>query len=158
MKRVQRSNPPKINHWIKNKNDRDQVHLVIYNDKCDGCEKIEINENKHIDMESMRLLIPDKWLDDEVINNFFDLLARRDQQGAKNCLFFHSTFFEQLFDLELDGQYNFEKVKGWSIRFRNNHGDIIHKAKIFIPINIGRWHWVLVVIFLKAKKSTIMTI
>ena len=158
MNRVRFSNPPKINHWIKNNNDRDQVHLVIYDDKCDGCKKIQINKNKHIDMESMRRLKPNIWLNDEILNNFFDLLAIRDQQGGKNCLLFSSTFYEQLLNLELDGQYIFQKVKGLSMRFRNNHGDIIHKAKIFIPVNISKYHWALVIIFFTGKKSTTMTI
>jgi Ulp1 family protease len=45
------------------------------------------------------------------------------------------------------GEYKFKKVKWWK---RNNLFEM--KKKIFIPINVSNYHWVLVVIDIEKKK------
>ena len=149
--RVKRSSTPEFNHLLKNNNDRNRVHLVIYDNKCDGGEIITNKQKQEITMESMRRLIPGQCLNDEIINNFFQLLAIRDQQQgqAKTSLFFPTTFMYLLLDKEPSKKYTFANVEGW---FMRNHSDMIKDTKkIFIPINISRLHWALVVIFFETK-------
>jgi len=96
------------------------------------------------------------WLDDEVINFFFQLLKQRDdalvaaaaakgEERRKNW-FFSSFFISKL--LDDDNGYNHAKVKRWS----SNAGDLFTYDKVFFPQNIDNSHWCLAVIHMQDKK------
>ena len=55
---------------------------------------------------------------------------------------------EKSSDLQLKGKYNYENVKRWKSCLNT---DIFAKDKIYIPINEGDQHWILVVVDVKNK-------
>jgi sentrin-specific protease 1 len=116
-----------------------------------------------VQRESMQILHPGKWLNDEVINYFLkNCLARRDEKlctnepGRRRSHFFNSFFVQNLFDLNnksrnLRGIYNYNNITRWS-RMVPMQRDIFKLKYIFCPINHNNKHWTLAVIFMEAKK------
>jgi sentrin-specific protease 1 len=106
--------------------------------------------------ESMRRLIPGKWLNDEVIHYFYTMLANRDAEmskespSRKRCHFFKSFFITKLLDEGVTNTYTYSNVKRWS---KNVPGkDIFGLDKVFIPVNIGNAHWACLVIFIQERR------
>ena len=81
-----------------------------------------------------------KWLNDEVINFYMNLLGER--KTKLKCHFFN-TFFYTKFE---KNKYDYESVSRWTKNI-----DLFEKDKIFVPIHLGT-HWVLAVINLKDKR------
>ena len=72
---------------------------------------------------NMRGLLQREWLNDEVINYFYFLLSKRDQDicarrpGSKRSHFFNSFFMTKMINMgndQLEGEYCFENVESWS--------------------------------------------
>ena len=111
---------------------------------------------------SMQTLRPGIWLNDEVINYFLkNCLKSRDikicakEPGRRRLHFFNSFFVQKLFDeknrnRKLRGIYNYENVKGWSVKVPGK--DIFNLKYIFCPINLNNIHWTVAVIFMEAKR------
>lgn len=92
---------------------------------------------------SFRRLRPGIWLDDELINCYFSLIAQREALRCLNSVklpsfFFKSFFFSRL--LENGTGYNYNNVKTWS-----RGSDIFAFNKVYVPVNINNMHWTLVV-------------
>lgn len=66
--------------------------------------------------------------------------------SKKKSFFFNSFFFFKLFDMDTK-KYTYDNVKRWSKSF-----NIFEQEMVFIPINIGNAHWVLIVIFIILEK------
>ncbi|KAI7890022.1 uncharacterized protein EV154DRAFT_512686 [Mucor mucedo] len=93
-----------------------------------------------VDYKDIHRLKPETWLNDEIINFYFELLSERQtREGFPSIHCFSSFFCSTLRD------QGFAKVKRWTKRV-----DIFAKDLIFIPINQS-YHWTLGVIDMKRK-------
>lgn len=90
--------------------------------------------------DQIQCLREKNWLNDQVINLNFKLMAQRDILN-----YFMSTFFFScLYDLQL-GKYDY-------LHGRKQYPpmiDIFAFKKVFVPINIGNFHWILAVIYME---------
>lgn len=96
-------------------------------------------------------LLPCKWLNDEIINSYFELIAERSEKlasvfkvGIPRCVMLNSFFYTKL---KGAGGYNYSRVSRWTRKYT----DLFGYDKILIPINQPS-HWVLVVVNF-AKKT-----
>jgi Ulp1 family protease len=89
-----------------------------------------------IDMTRKKVscLKPRTWLNYEVINFYGEMMM---QEGG-NIHSFSTFFMIRLYENE---NYTFKNVAKWTKKV-----DIFHQKKVFIPINVENFHWVLVVI------------
>ena len=90
----------------------------------------------NIDMTRKKIscLKPGTWLNDEEINFYVEVMM---QEGESIHSF--STFF--MIRLYENENYTFKNVAKWTKKV-----DIFRQKKVFIPINVKNFHWVLVVI------------
>jgi hypothetical protein len=93
-----------------------------------------------IDMSitKFKTLAPGRWLNDEIINFYFNMLMEGCISNNMRIHIFSSYFFTLLFK---SGQYRFKDVQRWTRKI-----DIFTLEKIFIPVNITNSHWTLVLI------------
>jgi Ulp1 family protease len=89
--------------------------------------------------EKISCLKPKTWLNDEVINFYVEMMM---QEGGSIHSF--NTFF--MIKLYQNEKYTFKNVARWTKKV-----DIFRQKKVFIPINLVKSHWVLVVIDLTMK-------
>lgn len=107
--------------------------------------------NIEITMENIQCLRNGAWLNDEVINLYFELLKEREKREPKKflrCHFFNTFFYKKLVSGN-DG-YDFKAVRRWTTQRRIGYG-LIECDKIFVPIH-REIHWCLAVINIKDKK------
>ena len=90
---------------------------------------VEISNN------SMKRLLPERWLDDSTIEYYLRIL----NDSNKDIYCFNSFFMTKL--LENDEHYNYKSVQRWT-----KHFDIFEKKKILFAINITNAHWTLVLL------------
>ena len=87
----------------------------------------------NVDLKRRDLLClePATWLNDEVINFWFQLLDDRDQkaEGFGRSHFFSSFFYTKLTER---GSYNFANVRRWTRKF-----DLFSRDKVFVPVNVS---------------------
>ena len=93
-----------------------------------------------------------EFLNDEIINFYFELLSQRNS----SCLFFSSHFYSHL---TKNGIFNYKNVERWTkdvwnskLLFLNLQKDIFQFSKIFIPVHCPPVHWCLAVINISKKK------
>jgi sentrin-specific protease 1 len=96
-----------------------------------------------------------EWLNDEVIDFYFELLKERMKRNANDdskragskvkAHYFNSKFAELL----RNGYYDYKKVKRWS---KGAKVKIIELDKVFIPVHVGGDHWCLAVINFVKKR------
>jgi Ulp1 family protease len=122
-------------------------------------EILASHEGDSVQRRSMQTLRPGIWLNDEVINYFLkNCLKSRDikicakEPGRRRSHFFNSFFVQKLSDeknrnRKLRGIYNYENVKGWSVKVPGK--DIFNLKYIFCPINLNNIHWTVAVIFIE---------
>ncbi|XP_061993671.1 ubiquitin-like-specific protease 1A [Rosa rugosa] len=96
--------------------------------------------NVEITVKDLRCLKPRRWLGDEVINVYFQLLKERERRDPKflKCHFFSTFFYNKL----INGGYN--SVRIWTSK-RNLGYSLLDCDQIFIPIH-KEDHWCLAVI------------
>jgi sentrin-specific protease 1 len=112
-----------------------------------------IIEKFNIPMTKAKLacLKPSTWLNDEVINFYFNMLQVRDQSlcerdpSRKKSHFFNSFFMERL--IITDGKYTYANVKRWSKKF-----DVFTLNKVYFPVNISNMHWTLAIVDIVNKE------
>ncbi|KAI9482911.1 MAG: hypothetical protein EXX96DRAFT_124425 [Benjaminiella poitrasii] len=99
-------------------------------------------KNAIVEFKDIHRLYPETWLNDEIINFYFELLSERaaKAQGIPSVHCFSTFFFSTLQD------QGYAKIRRWTKRV-----DIFAKDLLFIPINQS-YHWVLGVIDMKNKK------
>jgi sentrin-specific protease 1 len=95
-------------------------------------------------INKLKSLAPETWLNDEVINFYFNMLTEACNHHKLGIHCFSSFFFIKLL-VEKNG-YHFNKVKRWTKKI-----DIFALNKIFIPVNITNTHWGLVLIDIVLK-------
>jgi len=90
-----------------------------------------------IDKNCLETLLPGHWLDDQVINGFFELLSQKARLISMRLLTFDTFFAHRLLTGNLMGYHNWaDYVKVWTY-------DVW-----FIPINF-RHHWTLLVVIFR---------
>eukprot|EP00752_Nemacystus_decipiens_P018559 g16638.t1 len=104
---------------------------------------------------SLKSLQPGTWLDDEVLNMCMNLLQARDKElcqkdaNRRPSLFFNSFFFTKLTSDDPCGSFKFdyEGVKRWT-----HTVNIFDLDKLYVPVNINKTHWCLVVVYIQRKR------
>ncbi|XP_043276018.1 sentrin-specific protease-like [Venturia canescens] len=104
--------------------------------------KRENNDTK-IQAKSLKTLKDKNWLNDEVINAYFELIAKRANQNPDKCkkVYCMNTFF---FPRLQSGGY--EAVRRWTKKIKIFSFDLI-----LVPIHLGN-HWCLATIDMKDSK------
>ena len=97
-------------------------------------------------IEKLKCLRPNVWLNDEVINFYFNMLKA--QNSTIHC--FSTHFFVKLCPGNLS-KFSFDNVRRWT-----KSVDIFSKRKIFIPIHHNKNHWVLIFIDIVKKEVHFM--
>lgn len=111
------------------------------------------HKNSNIDITGILLqcLKPGKWLNDEVINVYLELLKERETREPKKflkCHFFNTFFYKKLKSGKTN--YNYQSVRRWTSQRKLGYG-LFECDKIFVPIH-KEVHWCLAVINKKDKK------
>ncbi|KAG6609116.1 putative SUMO protease [Phytophthora cinnamomi] len=105
--------------------------------------------NVDITRRHLQVLLPGVWLNDEVINFYFQMMSDRDEALvnagvlSKRSHFFNSFFFTKV----SENGYNFINVRRWTRKI-----DLFAMDKIFMPVNVGNMHWCMAVIFMTEKR------
>ncbi|KAJ8657795.1 hypothetical protein O0I10_006610 [Lichtheimia ornata] len=99
-----------------------------------------------VEYKDIAKLLPETWLNDEVINFYLGLIADRADQEDSGLpsVYCFSTFFCSTLR-----EKGYPKVKRWTKRV-----DIFAKDLLFIPINYS-YHWTLGVVDMKQKTITV---
>ena len=97
--------------------------------------------------QDLKTLSPQAWLNDTIIDLFFGLLDHQENflvndPERPKCLFMRTAFMYFL----TSGGYSYTRVQGWT-----KDVDIFEFDKIFIPINVGRCHWLCMAVFMEDK-------
>ncbi|KAK7329442.1 hypothetical protein VNO77_23611 [Canavalia gladiata] len=109
------------------------------------------NSNIEITGEKFQCLGPGAWLNDEVINLYFELLKEREQREPRKflrCHFFNTFFYKRL--VSGKNGYDFKSVRRWTSQRKLGYG-LLECDKIFVPIH-QEIHWCLAVINKKDEK------
>ncbi|XP_047977533.1 ubiquitin-like-specific protease ESD4 [Salvia hispanica] len=109
------------------------------------------NSGIDISGEILQCLGPRAWLNDEVINVYFELLKEREKREPEKflkCHFFNTFFYKKL--MSSRGGYNFQSVRRWTTQKKLGYS-LLECDKIFVPIH-QEIHWCLAVINKKDKK------
>ncbi|CAK4099292.1 unnamed protein product [Aphanomyces euteiches] len=101
--------------------------------------------NVDVTRNLLQSLQPTTWLNDEIVNFWFQMLAERDASLKRplKSHFFNSFFFSKV----SEGGYNYINVRRWTRKI-----DLFSMDKIFVPVNVRNVHWCLAVIFMKEKR------
>jgi len=82
-----------------------------------------------------------EWLNDEVINGFFEVTLKpilKDRQVMFSSSMFMSKLLNGRNDSIGNPRYNYKEVKQWDKR-----NSILNFKQIYVPINAGGYHWIL---------------
>ncbi|KAJ1440558.1 hypothetical protein B484DRAFT_322974, partial [Ochromonadaceae sp. CCMP2298] len=99
-----------------------------------------------------------EWLNDETINFLFCCLAHRDTSQCRKYThrrpshYFNSFFMVHLLNItdpvkDRRWSYTYYAVRRWSLKFT-----LFEQDKVYIPINIGDYHWALAVVFVQEQR------
>ncbi|KAK1430755.1 hypothetical protein QVD17_13732 [Tagetes erecta] len=109
------------------------------------------NSNITITGEVLQCLRPNAWLNDEVINLYFELLKERETREPKKflkCHFFNTFFYKKL--ISGKNGYDYKSVRRWTTQKKLGY-TLLECDKIFVPIH-KKVHWCLAVINKKEEK------
>ncbi|CAM9190186.1 unnamed protein product, partial [Ectocarpus sp. 12 AP-2014] len=98
-----------------------------------------------------------KWYVDEIINPYMILLSGEGNPMHKSCLFMNSFFYTK-FKAEKDAHLANASAKERHVlvkRFTKNKVST-GPVKIFVPVNVGRSHWIMIMIDVKSKRVVSM--
>ncbi|KAG7377324.1 hypothetical protein PHYPSEUDO_011854 [Phytophthora pseudosyringae] len=105
--------------------------------------------NVDITRRHLQCLLPMTWLNDEVINFYFQMMSDRDEALVNaGVLPKRSHFFNSFFHTKVsENGYNFVNVRRWTRKI-----DLFAMDKIFMPVNVGNMHWCMAVIYMAEKR------
>ena len=110
-------------------------------------ERVITHENDgrdfYLNRESFLSIRPYRWLNDEVINLYNNCSSLSEMANEQNSTILSTHFYTKLMDVHDTKVYTFEAVKKWRV---TKEGLLLNLTKVYIPINQGNQHWVLVVI------------
>ena len=130
-------------------NEIDRVQDILLGPSTE--DVIQFKYNIEMTKRKLNCLKCGTWLNDEVINFYMNMLQERDislcelNKNRRKSHFFNSSFVQRL--LVTDRCYKYENVTRWTNKF-----NIFEMDKIFFPINIGKYHWTLAVIYPQKKR------
>ncbi|RLN41377.1 putative ubiquitin-like-specific protease 1B [Panicum miliaceum] len=104
--------------------------------------------NIEVSKEKFQCLRPCRWLNDEVINLYLELLKEREKREPKRflkCHFFNTFFYKKLACGK--SGYDYKSVKRWTTHKKLGYG-LIECDKIFVPVHKDV-HWCLAIINMK---------
>uniref|UniRef100_A0A8C4SRC5 Ubiquitin-like protease family profile domain-containing protein n=1 Tax=Erpetoichthys calabaricus TaxID=27687 RepID=A0A8C4SRC5_ERPCA len=117
----------------------DEVHKALSHSNPD--EVLSSAFKQRITCRDLQTLGHQKWLNDEVINFYMNLLiTRSEQEGGLKVYAFNTFFFPKL----CAGGY--QAVRRWTKGM-----DIFEKDIIFVPLHLGV-HWCLAVVDFRVKE------
>ncbi len=92
-----------------------------------------------------------KWLSDEVVNSFGQVLNNREICKMSNLTYrrnhiYSSFFFDSLMDKGITNKFNYENVRRWTRSMCRGNAIIFDAGLLFFPINQDGEHWVMVVV------------
>ena len=130
--------PPSLRNIIVSSNERQTISTLM----GDTRRHTLLIEKFAIDMtvSKIQCLAPATWLNDEVINFYFEMLL-----NTSTTMYAFSSFFMQQLLIK-SNCYNFANVKRWTKKV-----DIFLQKIIFIPINMRNFHWTLIIINIEMK-------
>ncbi|KDP27803.1 hypothetical protein JCGZ_18883 [Jatropha curcas] len=110
------------------------------------------NSNIDITGEILQCLAPGAWLNDEVINLYFELLKEREKREPEKflkCHFFNTFFYKKLAggDKKI---YDYKAVRRWTTERKLGYF-LIDCDKIFVPVH-REIHWCLAIINKRDQK------
>ncbi|EGC34898.1 hypothetical protein DICPUDRAFT_55498 [Dictyostelium purpureum] len=126
------------------KEEEEQIDSLFRSGRED--EKISELPTAEVNRGDVHLLKPGRWLNDEVINFYMEILKIRQKNNPNlpKCHFFGTFFYTQL--CNGPENYDFSKVKRWT-----NKVDIFSLDKVILPVHLGN-HWCCAVINFKDKQ------
>jgi sentrin-specific protease 1 len=141
---------------------QDEANIIknILNNDMRKKNTVVVRQPKHstwtcyaLTHDNLQCLRPAKWLNDQVINFYFDLLTARNQRMA-NAISpvetrITSCFYHTFFTPKFKQGYEYESVKRWSQKKGIN---IFAYEKVFVPVHVDDNHWCLLVINFKRKR------
>ncbi|TMW62575.1 hypothetical protein Poli38472_005193 [Pythium oligandrum] len=129
----------------------EELQQIVHDALYEGLHQDVLIQKYNVDITRRHLqcLLPQQWLNDEVINFWFQMLMDRDAELVKSgVLEKPSHFFSSFFYTKVsEGGYNFINVRRWTRKI-----DLFSMDKIFVPVNVSNTHWCLAVIFMTEKR------
>ncbi|OIR57685.1 MAG: Ulp1 protease [Amphiamblys sp. WSBS2006] len=107
---------------------RDYPHIDL--DGLGAAETLAEKFNIAVKKKDAQTLLDTHWLNDEVVNFFFQLIQERSESKTRKCFCFNSFFFTKLTTCGVDS------VMRWNAGFEKCDAALI-------PVNIGNTHWTL---------------
>lgn len=136
---------------LKNFNDKFTVQdlLIINNIFNSNMYKetsvLSSKYNLQVLKHDMETLGPRRWVNDEIINFYTNMIRERNEQLQISKIYIFSTFFYKL--LMKNDEYNHSRVEGWVRKV-----DLFEMDKVMFPIHVNTDHWVLVVVNFKQNR------
>lgn len=134
--------------------------------------QLALINNVPVKGEDLKRLVPNEWLNDEIVNAYMGLIKERsiryDEEAAAAATAAEgggnpanakkrrprsqtmaSFFYAKLCELDRDGtpSYDYTRVRRWTRKF-----DVFSYDYMFVPINQGNVHWTLVVVNFRDKR------
>ena len=106
----------------------------------------------HLNRESLLSLRPNMWLNDEVINLYNNCPPLFELANKQDSMILNTHYYSTLMDEKNTNEYTFKAVTKWKC-FKDRSP--LMMTKVYIPINQGNQHWVLVVIDNPSKTITL---
>lgn len=107
-------------------------------------------------VDSFERFKPGVWFNDTVVNAFFGMLRSDSNPSSASCVFMPTYFYTKLSgplprnasrDPDDEAKQRYKLVKRWT-----SGVDTLGKEKIFIPVNLGNTHWILVYVDVRRKR------
>jgi len=102
--------------------------------------------------EKLLCLVPGEWLNDEVINFYFELLQtlrdKKSEKGGPRCWFTSSFFWGKLSGRDCKNYGYKDGMARWTRRAKI---DVFALDYVIIPMNIGETHWAMGAIDFREK-------
>lgn len=139
--------PPRPRYMELTEDDRKLAESILNSNG--GSELIASRNNIEISKDKIQCLRDREWLNDEVINFYFDLLNDLPipKRGRPRTYLWNSFFWLKLSD---DGKgYNYKAVQRWTTRKKIN---LFSYDRFIVPMNIGRNHWALGLVDISNKR------
>ena len=136
---------PSLRNIIVTETERNFIFPLLTGDDSGAIliEKFAID----MSITKLKALAPGTWLNDEIVNFYFEMLTEGCISNNMRIHSFSSFFFLKLLRInEPVKGYLFSNVRRWT-----KHIDISTLEIIFIPVNITNHHWTLVLIDILLK-------
>jgi Ulp1 family protease len=140
--------PGRPKYMILTSEDRTRAEF-FFSERSNGNEVIASRNNIQVTRDTLKCLNDREWLNDEVINFYFDMLNDLPvpKRGRPKTFLWNSFFWLKLSD---DGKgYHYRAVQRWTSRKKI---DLFSFDRFIVPMNIGRNHWALGLVDLKNKR------